>query len=97
MSSISIDDVKKLAKLSALVLPDDELLTMRNDLDQILDYVTQLQAIDTTDVPPMYQPHDLESVTREDVIVDYGLSREDLLRNAPAHDDASIIVPRVLE
>ena len=97
MSSISIEDVKKLAILSALSLNETELTAMRDDLDQILGYVEQLQAVDTTSVPPTYQAHSLETVTRTDEVLEYGVSRADLLRNAPKRNDSSIIVPRVIE
>ena len=97
MSAISIDDVKKLAMLSALELEDDELAAMQTDLTQILGYVEQLQAVETDGVAPTYQAHALETVTREDEVIDYGVGRGDLLRNAPKHNDESVIVPRVLE
>ena len=97
MSSISIEDVKKLAILSALSLDEAELAAMRDDLDQILGYVEQLQAVDTASVPPTYQVHDLETVTRTDEVIDYGVSRDELLHNAPNRNESSIIVPRVIE
>lgn len=97
MSAISIDDVKKLATLSALDLSDQEALAMQADLTQILEYVQQLQAVDTTDAEPTYQVHDLETVTRSDDVVDYGVSHDELLKNAPKHDGSSMVVPRVLE
>lgn len=97
MNSISIDDVKKLAVLSALTLDDAEAEAMRADLEQILGYVEQLQSIDTTDVPPTYQVHELETVTRPDELIDYAISREALLATAPEQDGSSLVVPRVIE
>ena len=97
MNSISIDDVKKLAVLSAITLDDAEAEAMRADLDRILDHVEQLQSVDTESVPPTYQAHDLETVTRPDELIDYGISRDDLLSTAPKHEDASLVVPRVIE
>lgn len=97
MSTISTSDVKKLARLSALTLNDNELVSMQADLGQILDYVQQLEGVDTDGVAPTYQVHNLHTVTRSDEIVDYGVTQTDLLKNAPAHTAGSVVVPRVLE
>ena len=97
MNAISIDDVKKLARLSALTMSDQEIAAMQTDLTLILGYVEQLQAVDTDDVEPTYQVHYLETVTRPDQVIDYGVSQEELLKNAPKQTDGSVVVPRVLE
>ncbi len=97
MTKISVNDVKKLAKLSALVLDESEIELMQKDLSQILGYVEQLDAIDTDHVSPTYQVHSLSSVTRPDEVIEYGVSQADLLKNAPETFDSSIVVPRVLE
>lgn len=97
MSTITIDDVKKLAMLSALELSDSELEAMRTDISNILGYVEQLSAVDTDGVTPTYQVHDLHTITRSDTVVDYGISKDELLKNAPKHDGQSVIVPRVLQ
>lgn len=96
MSTIFTDDVKKLASLSALTLTDDETASMQADLSRILEYVEQLQAIDTEGIQPTYQVHSLESITRADEVIDYGVSTSDLLKNAPEQEDGTIKVPRVL-
>lgn len=97
MKTISIEDVKKLATLSAVSLSDEEVLAMQTDLSHILGYVEQLQDIDTENVAPTYQVHGLETITRPDKIIDYGVSQEALLANAPKQKDGSVVVPRVLE
>lgn len=97
MSSISVDDVKKLAALSALSLSDEQINELQKDMGEILGYFEHLQSVDTEGVEPTYEVHGLETVTREDEIVDSGLSRDELLKNAPKHNDESIVVPRVLE
>lgn len=97
MSDISLNDVKKLAGLSALSLSQDQLEDMKTDLGAILGYVEQLSGVDTDGVEPTYQVNGLETVTRTDEIIDYGVSQEDLLKNAPKSKDGTIVVPRVLE
>lgn len=97
MSTISTSDVKKLATLSALALTDDELTNMQADLTHILTYVEQLDAVNTEGIVPTYQVHGLETVTRRDEVIDYGVSQKDLLKNAPKQQGGSVVVPRVLE
>lgn len=97
MSTISIADVQKLAQLSALTITDDQAQTMSEELTEILGYVEQLDEVDTKGVEPTYQVTGLENVTREDEIIDYGVSQKELLKNAPKQRDGSIEVPRVIE
>lgn len=96
MSSISINDVKRLADLSALRVTDDEATALLGQLNEILNFVEQLSEVDTTGVEPTYQVTGLENVMREDRVIDYGLDREALLKNAPDSQDGQIKVKRVL-
>ncbi len=97
MTKISVSDVQKLAKLSALVLEESELESMQKDLTQILEYVEQLENVNTDGIKPTYQAHSLETVTRGDLVIDYGISQTDLLKNTPEMLSGSIAVPRVLQ
>lgn len=96
MTAISVADVQKLAVLSALNLSDEEAKNLAKELDDILSFVEQLDEVDTSGVKPTYQITGLENVTREDQVIDYGLDREALLKNAPATKDGQIKVKRVL-
>lgn len=96
MSTITVLDVQKLAQLSALSISDDEAVRLAAQLVDILGYVEQLGEVDTTGLQPTYQVTGLENVTRADEVVDYGLSRDDLLKNAPESEDGAIKVERVL-
>lgn len=97
MSTVSSDDVKKLARLSALELSDDEVSAMRTDLTQILSYVEQLGSAETSGVEPTYYTHKLQTVTRPDEVIDYGVDRDGLLKNAAMTKEGAVVVPRVLE
>jgi len=97
MSAITIDDVKKLARLSALDVSDAEAETLRVQLEDILGYVDQLNEVDTTGVEPTYQIHDLENVTRPDDIQASPISRDELLKNAPEIEGDHVKVKRVLQ
>jgi len=96
MTQISREDVQHLAQLSSLALSDQEVDNLRKDIAGILDYVDQLQELDTTGVDPTYQVTDLENVWRDDVIDDYGIDRDDLIAIAPDSSNGQIKVPKVL-
>jgi aspartyl-tRNA(Asn)/glutamyl-tRNA(Gln) amidotransferase subunit C len=97
-SSITNDDVKKLAKLSALHVDDNDVAALQADLNHILEYVDQLGQVDTTDVEPTYQViGGLSTVTRPDEVINYGISRDEMLKNAADQQDGQIKVPRVIE
>jgi len=96
MTQISRDDVLHLAQLSSLELDDTEIDGLRIDISNILGYVEQLSELDTDGVEPTYQVTGLESVWRDDTIIDYGISREELLALAPESTDSQVKVPKVL-
>ena len=96
MASVTNDDVLKLASLSAITLANDEVASLATDIENILGYVQQLGELDTSSVHPTYQVTDLANVTRADDIIDYGVSREDLLALAPETVGTSVKVPKVL-
>lgn len=96
MTNISTSDVRHLAQLSSLQLDEAEAEALRIDLENILGYIEQLSELDTEGVEPTYQVTDLQNVWRDDVVDDYGLSRDDLLALAPEQDNHQIKVPKVL-
>ena len=97
MTAVSLTDVQKLATLSSLQISDEEAATLQVDLEQILGYIDQLESVDVEGVEPTYQVHPLETVVREDIVKDYGVSQDDLLKNAPEKADNLIVVPKVIE
>ena len=96
MTQISRDDVLHLAQLSSLELNDTEIDGLQTDISNILGYVEQLGKLDTQGVEPTYQVTGLESVWRDDTIIDYNISREELLALAPESTDNQVKVPKVL-
>lgn len=96
MSAITINDVKHLAQLSALYVTDQEAEELSKQLEEILNYVEQLNEVDTEGLEPTYQVGGLENVMRPDIIIDYGVSKEALLQNAPSTDGDHIKVKKVL-
>ena len=95
MSTISRDDVAKLAKLARLALTDDEIDGFAGQLDAILGYVGQIQGIDTSGVKPTGNPLRAVNVTRPDV-VQASLTQQQALAEAPAADEGRFAVPQIL-
>ena len=95
MSKITADDVLKVAKLARLDLPDDTIATYTGQLERILDYVDQLQAVDTEGVLPTTRAVEVVNATREDTVVDTDV-RQDLLDQAPQREGDFFRVPKIL-
>ena len=95
MSKITADDVRKVAKLSRLNLPEETIATYTGQLERILDYVDQLQAVDTEGVPPTTRAVEVVNVTREDAVVPTDV-REELLDQAPQREGDFFRVPKIL-
>ncbi len=97
MSKLSKEDVLKLAKLARLELDQSEIEVYRSELSQILEYVEQLQTVNTDDLLPTNQVTGLVNVSRKDKIKNYGYQPHDLLNNVPRVKDDQIQVNRMVE
>lgn len=93
--AVSLGDVRHLAALSEINLTDDELTSLTTDIDKIVDYINQLDKLDTENVKPTFQLTGLNNVWREDKI-EPQIEREKLLALAPASEDNQVKVPKVL-
>lgn len=96
MADLTKDDILKLARLSRLKLTDAEVDEFQKEISSILGYVQMLDKVDTADLKPTYQVTGLKNATREDELIDYGVSQEELLKNVPARDKHYIKVKRML-
>lgn len=93
--ALSEQEVKKLAYLARLELTDQEIVEVRPQLGQILDFIKTLATLDTNGVEPMTTALDVENRWRSDVVAE-SLSAEQALSNAPASDGECFLVPPVL-
>lgn len=96
MTTITRDDIQKLAGLSNLHLSDDEILSLQGDLKAVLQYVEQLDQLNTEDVQPAYQVTGLQNIVRDDTVAEGNVNRETLLALALDTKDNQIKVPKVL-
>jgi len=92
---ITREEVKHLAELSNIFLTDEEIDRLGMDLEKIVEYISELAELDTSNVEPTYQVTGLSNVWREDEIEEQ-LPREELLNLAPDRTDTAVKVPKVL-
>jgi len=94
--SLSVDDVRWVAHLARLELTEAELTTMTRQLGAILDYVQQLQQVNTGGVEPLAHPLPVQNVFRPDEPAP-SLPVNAALANAPARSGDFYAVPAVLD
>ncbi|MCT0224530.1 Asp-tRNA(Asn)/Glu-tRNA(Gln) amidotransferase subunit GatC [Synechococcus sp. CS-1328] len=95
MSRITADDVRKVAHLARLDLPEEKITTYTGQLERILDYVAHLQQVDTEGVEPTTRAVEVVNVTRADA-VEVTSERQNLLDLAPQREGDFFRVPRIL-
>jgi aspartyl-tRNA(Asn)/glutamyl-tRNA(Gln) amidotransferase subunit C len=94
--SITREDVLHLAELSSISLDESQIEPLIKDLDNIVNYFSQLDELNTENVEPTYQCFDMQNVWREDNIVEFEAKRDDLLALTKETEDNQIKVPKVL-
>ncbi len=94
--SLTADQVRWVAHLARLELTEAELAPMTRQLSAILDYVAQLQQVDTDSVEPLVHAIELHNVFREDEPAP-SLPVEAALANAPERRGDFYTVPAVLD
>ena len=95
MSKITSDDIKKVAQLARLDLPEDEVLLYTTQLEKILGYVAHLEQVDTTNVSPTTRAVEVVNVFREDLVLTTKV-RDALLEQAPEREGDFYKVPKIL-
>jgi len=93
--AISRDEVLHIAKLANLEFSDQEIGRITRQLSAILDYVAQLEALDTSAVEPTSHVESGAHALRADALAP-SMPREEALANAPESDRGLFKVPRVI-
>ena len=96
---VTVQEVERVAELAHLELTPDESGRMVTDLNAILDYVAELNELDTTGVAPLAQVSELSNAggePRPDQ-VQPSLDRATVMQQAPESDKAFFKVPKVIE
>ena len=95
MTSLSRDDVAKLAGLARIEMSDEELVSLSKEFTVILDAVARVQEVAGADVVATSHPLPLRNVFRPDVVIP-SLSPADALSGAPAQEEQRFRVPQIL-
>ena len=94
--SLDKETVINIANLARIKVPEENLNHLAGELSSILDWVEQLNSVDTDGVEPLASVVDVTLPLREDKISDCDC-REKVLANGPEIEDGYFAVPKVIE
>ena len=94
MTKITKDEVKKVAHLARLELNENEINNHAKQLEKILDYIRQLEKIDTEDIPCTTRAIEVVNVFRKDEKKNFDCN-EELLELGPSREDKYFKVPKI--
>ncbi len=93
---ITAKEVRHVADLARLELSPEEVELFTGDMNRILDYMDQLDELDTGGVEPTSHVLALKNVFREDVVGE-SLTVDEVLANAPRREKGHFVVPKIIE
>ena len=94
--SLDRQDVEKIAHLARLSVSESEVEQYSGELSKILDFVDQLNQVDTESVTPMAHPIEVSQRLRTDEVVEQD-QREAYQQCASAVENGLYLVPKVIE
>ena len=93
---VDTQTVKRIASLAKLKIDDDKVKDAEGEFNKILDWIEQLNEVDTNHVEPLLSVNDENLRLREDKVTD-GNQRDAVLANAPMSSYGYFVVPKVVE
>lgn len=93
--SVTKKDVEHIAKLANLEFTDAEKETLTHEMNEILQHIEKLNALDTSNVEPLSQVIETNNVFREDEVKP-SIPTEEALKNAPEKTEEHFKVPKVI-
>jgi len=94
--SVDADTVRRIGRLARIRITEEEVAAFEGELNAILGFVEQLNAVDVEGVEPMTSVTPMQLRRREDVVSDGGYA-EKIVANAPISEDDFFMVPKVVE
>ncbi|HEB77913.1 MAG TPA: Asp-tRNA(Asn)/Glu-tRNA(Gln) amidotransferase subunit GatC [Methylothermaceae bacterium] len=94
--SLTLEQVRQIAYLARIGIGDEDAERYAHDLSSILDFVAQMNAVDTEAIEPMAHPLDLPQRLRPDEVTEEN-QREKFQAIAPAVENGLYLVPKVIE
>jgi aspartyl-tRNA(Asn)/glutamyl-tRNA(Gln) amidotransferase subunit C len=88
--------VRRIARLARIKITEAEAKGLVKELSGILNWVQQLDEVDTSSVEPMTRVVPIELKKRDDIVNDGGKADE-ILKNAPMAEDGFFVVPKIVE
>ena len=88
--------VYRIARLARIHIDDTEVEHHASELSSILEFVEQMNAVDTENVAPLSHPQDRTLRLRQDTVTE-GNQRDKLQAGAPAAENGLYLVPKVIE
>jgi aspartyl-tRNA(Asn)/glutamyl-tRNA(Gln) amidotransferase subunit C len=95
---MSVDQatVRRIGRLAHIAISDDELPHFQGEINAILGFVEQLNAVNVDGIEPMTSVTPMAMKKRHDTVNDGGDAAR-VLANAPAREDDYYVVPKVVE
>ena len=94
--AIDKDTVKRVAFLSRLKIEDDKIQATESEFNKILNWVEQLNEVNTDNVEPLVSVNESFITCREDKVTE-GNQAQEILANAPQSEYGYFVVPKVVE
>lgn len=94
--AIDKETVKRVAFLSRLKIDEDKIEATEQEFNKILNWIEQLNEVNTDNVEPLVSVNDSNITCREDKITD-GNQSAAILANAPIAEHGYFVVPKVVE
>lgn len=94
--NIDPNEIKKIAHLARIALDENEVVQFSQSISQLLTLVDQMQAVDTSNIEPLFHPLEMTQRLREDTTITEN-QRDTLLALAPQSEDGLYLVPQVIE
>jgi aspartyl-tRNA(Asn)/glutamyl-tRNA(Gln) amidotransferase subunit C len=92
---VDSDTVRRVARLARIAVAEDEVDSLRSELNAILAFVEQLREVRVEGVEPMTSVTPMAMKMRKDEVNDGGIV-EAIMQNAPAREDHFFLVPKVV-
>ena len=93
--AISKEEIIHIAKLSDLNLSDEEIERYRTDLEDILEFATIINSVDTSNIDITIGANAKSNCFRKDEVVNFE-NKDLLLKNAPSQDEGMFHIPKVI-
>lgn len=92
---ITLEEIKRLEKLSALSSDEEKLKELVKDFEQIADFVEQVTNVDIEDNDSFGRVLEIDELRKDEIVPSF--PQEEILANAPEKGEGAFIVPKVVD